>query len=467
MAYFSYWPKFLNGLLFVCCSYFASFSQNLVPNPSFEEYFQIPCGRITTQIGIQNYVKNWYTPTFGTSDIWTKSTGRNCTTSLSNDSLAPYDGSMCAGVFLSGFSKFTEANDTIEKNYREYIQVKLNQPLKKGKIYRVEFYVMLYYTSSFACNNMGMLFSMDSLVNYKAPGLMLRQNPQVVEKKILTDTKKWQRINGCFQAEDAYRYLTIGNFMSHEQTAFKPVIYNTSIGPYYLVDKVIVEEVDVPFLVADNILGPDTTLCEGQQLHLQLDRVAPYKFLWNDGSAQSDFRIKQAGKYTLQLSYAGCNLSDTIEVSFLRNVNLGADLEVCNGMESPLLTSMGESLLWQDNTVSSTFNAITSGVYSAHSLSLQCPSSDTVVVAYFDCPSTIPTVFTPNNDGINDLFVIDNIAIIPWELEVYNRWGKRVYFHPRYDNTWNGSGLDTGTYYYQLSNESVSRKLKGWVQILK
>lgn len=65
------------------------------------------------------------------------------------------------------------------------------------------------------------------------------------------------------------------------------------------------------------------------------------------------------------------------------------------------------------------------------------------------------------------MFVIDNIAIIPWKLEVYNRWGKRVYFHPRYDNSWNGNGLDTGTYYYQLSNESVSRKLKGWVQILK
>ncbi|AEI48754.1 gliding motility-associated C-terminal domain-containing protein [Runella slithyformis] len=467
MACFNYWPKFLNGLLLLCFSCAPGFSQNLVPNSSFEEYFQIPCGRITNQLGIQRYVKEWYTPTFGTSDIWTESTERPCTTSLDNYSLTPYEGTMCAGIFLSDFSKFTPPNDVISKNYREYLQIKLKQPLQKGKIYHVEFYVLFYFTSSLACNNMGVLFSMDSLTNFTPPGAGLLQIPQVVENRVLSNPKKWEKISDCFQAKEAYEYLTIGNFMSHEQTTFEKATYNTDIGPYYLVDKITVEEVDVPGLPIPKFLGADTTLCEGQQLSFELDSLKPYTFLWNDGTNQSNYVIKQAGRYTLELAYKGCRVRDSIQVSLKRKVNLGSDTILCNNTSPPLLSSMGENLLWQDGSTGTFFKANSSGVYNAKSLSANCPSSDTIIVNYLDCPGKVPNVFTPNGDGLNDLFVIDNITLIPWKLEVYNRWGNRVYMNNNYDNSWDGRDLVYGIYYYQLSSEVVQHKLKGWVQILR
>ncbi|TDB59138.1 gliding motility-associated C-terminal domain-containing protein [Arundinibacter roseus] len=79
----------------------------------------------------------------------------------------------------------------------------------------------------------------------------------------------------------------------------------------------------------------------------------------------------------------------------------------------------------------------------------------------------IPEGFSPNNDGINDLFVIQNVPEqVDVALEVYNRWGQMVYKNDSYKNDWNGKadrgvlagsqekGLPDGSYFYliRLSN---------------
>ncbi|SEW45679.1 T9SS type B sorting domain-containing protein, partial [Chitinophaga arvensicola] len=83
----------------------------------------------------------------------------------------------------------------------------------------------------------------------------------------------------------------------------------------------------------------------------------------------------------------------------------------------------------------------------------------------------IPTAFTPNGDGINDKFIILGIDRYPGSvLIVFNRWGNVVYRSNDYRNNWDGSGLNEGTYYYELvcpttSNNKIS--LKGWVQLVR
>ena len=59
----------------------------------------------------------------------------------------------------------------------------------------------------------------------------------------------------------------------------------------------------------------------------------------------------------------------------------------------------------------------------------------------------IPNVFTPNGDGVNDLFKIKNL--MDWksrELFIYNRWGEIVYYNVDYKNDWNGLRLADGVY---------------------
>jgi len=64
----------------------------------------------------------------------------------------------------------------------------------------------------------------------------------------------------------------------------------------------------------------------------------------------------------------------------------------------------------------------------------------------------IPNVFTPNNDGYNDLFVIRNLMLYDVRIiEVKNRWGKTVYRSTNYNNDWNGSNLPDGVYYGVLT----------------
>ncbi len=77
----------------------------------------------------------------------------------------------------------------------------------------------------------------------------------------------------------------------------------------------------------------------------------------------------------------------------------------------------------------------------------------------------IPQGFSPNGDGINDLFVIRGTNGLTVDLEVYNRWGNLVYKNADYKNDWDGrsntnlnigtsQGLPEGTYFYvvRLSN---------------
>jgi gliding motility-associated-like protein len=82
----------------------------------------------------------------------------------------------------------------------------------------------------------------------------------------------------------------------------------------------------------------------------------------------------------------------------------------------------------------------------------------------------IPNTFTPNGDGVNDKFEIvgidnfDNVSVT-----IVNRWGNEVYRNNNYNNEWNGSGLNEGTYYYivTLRKGTTETVHKGWVLIKK
>ncbi|WP_440121414.1 PKD domain-containing protein [Tenacibaculum sp. Ill] len=81
--------------------------------------------------------------------------------------------------------------------------------------------------------------------------------------------------------------------------------------------------------------------------------------------------------------------------------------------------------------------------------------------------------FSPNGDGVNDVFVVEGLHNYPNnKLEIYNRWGNRVYHSYNYQNDWNGISknqgkkLPAGVYFYMLTIEENSRNLKGWVYII-
>ncbi len=91
-----------------------------------------------------------------------------------------------------------------------------------------------------------------------------------------------------------------------------------------------------------------------------------------------------------------------------------------------------------------------------------------------NCLIKIYNGITPNGDGHNDTWVIDNIEEYPDNsVSIYNRWGSEVWKANSYNNTsvvWNGNNLQgqplpDGTYFYIVQVSGVS--YKGWVQLTR
>ncbi|RZA01231.1 MAG: tandem-95 repeat protein [Sphingobacteriaceae bacterium] len=84
----------------------------------------------------------------------------------------------------------------------------------------------------------------------------------------------------------------------------------------------------------------------------------------------------------------------------------------------------------------------------------------------------IPTLFSPNGDGVNDGFVIKDLEDYAQnELVVINRWGNEVYRQADYKNNWSGTGLNEGTYFYivrlKKSNGESWVVRKGYVTLIR
>jgi len=87
-----------------------------------------------------------------------------------------------------------------------------------------------------------------------------------------------------------------------------------------------------------------------------------------------------------------------------------------------------------------------------------CVDTTWIVMTNLECPPPSPTeVITPNDDGINDMWIINNIQFYPDnEVYIFDRWGQRVYHKSEYDNLdgWQakyvGTDMPVSTYYYVL-----------------
>ncbi len=91
------------------------------------------------------------------------------------------------------------------------------------------------------------------------------------------------------------------------------------------------------------------------------------------------------------------------------------------------------------------------------------PTSKQITVIVPDVQ--VPNIITPNGDGKNDYFQIST-ANTQSKLEIYNRWGRKVYETSEYKNNWNGEGQASGVYYYLLTDRNGAQT-KGWLEVVR
>ncbi len=255
-------PKLVVSFSFLCLKALFVYSQNLVPNPSFEIYKSCP-----ERLGnLHSDVAHWSAPTSGSTDYF-----NGCSTAMGTPE--NFNGAQAAnfGVGYAGMYFYAP------EDYREYLQVKLTHPLVKGKKYEVSFYVSLAERSDFAIKEFGVLFAKDSLWAKITKELSKRKLYQQANNKynaleigysnFYSDTQDWILVHTQFEAKGSERYLILGNFKSNSRTRLFKTKKNAKQGAYYYVDMISVTPSNVNGngdLVVKNDINPHQTIQLGK-----------------------------------------------------------------------------------------------------------------------------------------------------------------------------------------------------------
>ncbi len=214
-------------------------------------------------------------------------------------------------------------------------------------------------------------------------------------------------------------------------------------------DSVVIEVHPNPLPVA---LGRDTVFCPVQPMVLNAG-TGYMAYLWQDGSKDSVLTVSRPGKYHVTATdHCGNKYSDTISVlGDDKMLYAGKDTLVCKTEMVQLTASSGfTDYKWSTGFYSDTLAGISIAVspdkttlYTVTANKFQgCVMQDSVIIAVKDCPEYfyMPTAFTPNNDGRNDLIKPAISGIIrEYEFCVYNRWGNLVFRSTDPNSAWDGN----------------------------
>lgn len=177
---------------------------NLVPNGSFEEYYQIPTG-----IGEINSCKGWFNPTWntGSPEYYSGLATYECIQVPSN--CFGYENAF-DGIFYSGIYIYQKDN-TLE-SASEYIECRLTEPLQHTKYCVSLYYSLADSASCYVVPSLGIYFSADSI--HSSTQKLSQYSPQIVNTVPITAANKtgWTKLSASYSATGGETFMTIGNF---------------------------------------------------------------------------------------------------------------------------------------------------------------------------------------------------------------------------------------------------------------
>ncbi len=404
-------------IIMVYSFYFKSFSQtNLVPNCSFETYSICPGGG-----GSINYAIPWFQPNLagGSSDFYHVC---GCPIFGCPPNSAGFQFPRSGGGMI-GINLFHDTLSTWKDWDREYIEVGLTDSLKPSKKYCVRYYTNKGNWSMWAIKNIQAVLTNDSLIyndiNY---GYIAGVTPVMEANSIITDTLNWISVETIYTANGGERYLTIGNFSPGNTVNYQQVLPYSAVPNtlgYYLIDDVSVYEQPEVFA------GNDTLLALGDSVQLGIAGRPDVFYSWQPSTGLNNPNIANpVAKPTTCITYT-LTVTDTNQLACISVFTDVVKVDIQN-----------------------------------------CDTSATL---------TIPNVFSPNNDGINDEFKIKTKKITAFNCKIYDRWGILVAELTQPNETWNGhttSGKEAknGVYYYVIIATGEDGKKydeKGYVQLVR
>lgn len=140
---------------------------------------------------------------------------------------------------------------------------------------------------------------------------------------------------------------------------------------------------------------------------------------------------------------------------------------------APVSATLIDSTHWQIEVTLNPNQQGTAVLYATGNFGNNGTEVDTVNVIV-DCPFAIPNVFTPDGDGINDFFDVIVGATTKYQMDIYNRWGRKVFSSSSQTVLWDGKvndGADAsaGVYYFIFTGEQAGKTIEkhGTVTLVK
>ena len=216
-------------LLFIAPGF--AHAQNLILNGSFEE-----SDTCAVQLGfLPNGKPTQWEPVSETPDYFRSCVAYGSANGVPLNTVGfqfSHEGGSYSGMFAY-----------LVDDHREMIGSQLFTPLTVGQTYYASFWVNAAYggpqQTGSACNNIGMLFTMDMVPWVMGmPQVTLANHAHVYTQQVVSDTADWTLVSGSFVADSAYRYVVIGNHFSNANTTVQVIGPGNPNKAYVYVDAV-------------------------------------------------------------------------------------------------------------------------------------------------------------------------------------------------------------------------------------
>lgn len=275
---------------------------NLVPNHNFD--FVVNCPFAT---GTLRNAAPWFPPNRRSTDL-----AHRCGSPLVQipENTWGYQEPV-SGNGYAGIRTFVESPPPTSKDYREYLAVRLKQPLEAGALYFLRFYVSCGEIARYVSSDLGMAFAPDSIVG--AGVLSFEPAIKNAAGRWLEDTNSWISISGTYQAKGDEAFLIIGNFLDDLSTRvrLRRDGKGTESSTYYFIDEVEVIKCADP-LPDPLIMASDSVLCRSDSLLLIAPERMNAEYTWKGGSNAPFAWVYQPGWYHLDLEIEQCSFRDSI-----------------------------------------------------------------------------------------------------------------------------------------------------------
>jgi gliding motility-associated-like protein len=233
-------------------------------------------------------------------------------------------------------------------------------------------------------------------------------------------------------------------------------------------------------------LGPDSLLCVGDTVELDAFATDGLFYYWSTGDTTTSIAVTDTGTYYVAVANSGCFTTDTIRFSgYLPNppVSLGEDSMYCFFSYDTLHLDAGpgKSYLWSPtNETTQQITVLSPATYSVTvTHDNGCPRTAYLEVSEVCTPLVFaPSGFTPDGDGLNDLFTPYVNSATTYNLRIQNRRGQTIFYTEDptkgWDGTFQGQDSPIGVYVYRLNYQGLDqdgfkmkRKILGTITLLR